>query len=207
AYAADARALWQAIGEAAPAGTRWVIDSSKTAYGAASRPLTFASAAGAEVFFVHLVRDPRGVADSYARKGLNRTHDARPGLRSRVPASALRAVVGWAYAQRCAERVARHLGPGRATRLRYEDLATRPADVVRRLGEWTGLGLEGVLGALARGAPVPVTGHQIAGNRLRRLEATVIRPATDAPSPLGPAASLALRAFAGGLLERYGYSR
>jgi len=66
------RAVLEQVGEK----TRFLVDSSKTAYGHANRPTVFHRHLGLDVRVIHLVRDIRGVACSM-KKGLNRNLEQR----------------------------------------------------------------------------------------------------------------------------------
>ncbi|MGW4957742.1 sulfotransferase [Nonomuraea sp. NPDC004186] len=109
------------------AGAPVVIDSSKHASLACCLV-----AAGVDVRIVHVVRDPRAVAHSWART-VRRPEDGRPMTRWRPAHTA----VHWT-----AQNAALELLPGRGarvTRVRYEDLLAAPGPTLSSLA--LGLGL------------------------------------------------------------------
>ena len=179
--------VYHAVAE--QAGARVIVDTSKIPGEAALLP----HLDGISPWFVHLIRDPRAVADSW-----------------RLPkqyVSAMPASTSTAYwtGFNLASRALTRRYPERSLLLRYEDFITDP---------------EGTIGALLRlcgGDPAtnPVRGrtvmlhanHTVTGNPDRFASgATVIRDRDDRwRSGLSPAARLTCAALAWPLSGRYGY--
>jgi hypothetical protein len=118
AYRRALSQLYRALERAAEA--RVIVDSSKwPPHSAAAASLT-----SVESYFIHLVRDPRGVA--YSRQGSRAMRgDAHTG----GPARTLQvAFDGWSWMKVniAAEAVCHKVGRGRFLRLRYEDFVTSP---------------------------------------------------------------------------------
>ena len=107
-YLSASANLYRAIAEVTRA--RMVVDTSKRSGDAAALSLT----PGIDAFFVHLVRDPRAVAHSWARRP-----DGGHG-----PVATAR---DWMVFNWLDERVRRGAGKGRSMRLRYEALMAAPA--------------------------------------------------------------------------------
>ncbi|HEX4817066.1 MAG TPA: sulfotransferase [Nonomuraea sp.] len=113
------------------AGAPVVIDSSKHASLACCL-----AAAGVDVHVVHVVRDPRAVARSWARAVL-RPEDGRPMTRW----SPVRTAVHWTAQNAALELLARR--GTRVTMVRYEDLVAEPGPVLAGLARELGLGAAG----------------------------------------------------------------
>ena len=186
------------------AGARVVVDSSKWPADGAMAEF----AAGVEPWFVHLVRDPRGVVHSRQRARERRQdtgHHPRPVLAGLRPLWLAYDASGWAALELTARHAPWRPAPPRWIDLAYEDLVRRPERTLELLLEQ--LGEEG--GALPFVAPGVVRlapNHAVAGNRNRldsgdvavtadetwreglrpweqRLVWTLTRPARRAPGP------------------------
>lgn len=97
-----------------------------------------AAAMPMDVYLLHLVRDPRGVAHSLARQRRERAGGA-PGLGSlSYLAAAARAALDWTLRNAYAEAKLRRSSARRYTRLRFEDLTREPRATVARLLEFVG---------------------------------------------------------------------
>ncbi|MGH2925477.1 MAG: sulfotransferase family protein [Solirubrobacterales bacterium] len=118
--------LYRAVGRAADA--RVVVDSSKQppeGYLASWNPAV-------DLYAVHLVRDPRAVANSFSKHTENPQPDSVYRFRSHPSATAIR----WDIRQALSEALlARRLGD-RYMRLRYEDLVSDPAGAVRSIARF-----------------------------------------------------------------------
>lgn len=181
-------------------GASVVVDSSKSARGAARRAQALSDAA-LDVRFVHLLRSPYAVAASYRQTGSNRAVEGNAREhRGRVA----RAVVGWSMAN---DRAARDAGSGRwpAVRVAYEDLVRDPDAVVGRIAAALDLG--------APGGPVPdrfddARGHAVAGNRMRRGDEVVFtrRVVPIVPAGFSRRDQLTVRAVLGAARTDHGYS-
>ena len=116
-------------------GATVLVDSSKLPPGM----LTLRLVPNTDICVVHVVRDPRAVASSELR-----TMRRPPDRAGAVPPgrSPLRSAVMWQGANLAVRWSARKVGP--YARLRYEDLVSRPTQMIGALGEFVGLepGLE-----------------------------------------------------------------
>lgn len=142
---------------AAVSGADVVVDSSKHA----SLAYALHHAADLDLRVLHLVRDSRAVAHSWAKQV------RRPEVRdaeSYMPRfSPLRTSLLYTVQNAAFDRLARRRP---VTRLRYEDLATDPAATIRAVRALAGLPDDaGATGVLA-GEPVRAA-HTVAGNPLR----------------------------------------
>ncbi len=123
--------LYRAIGDQAGAGV--VVDASKWS----AQGLALAKAAELDVRVLHLVRDVRGVAYSWARSGVARPHAAGVGsARASMDTHPVaRSALSWSACQAQAEAVG-HVVP-HYSRVRYEDFVAEPVrtmqDTLRRL--------------------------------------------------------------------------
>jgi len=175
------RLLFEAVEAAAPAGARILIDSSKTAWKAAFRPITLSRVAGLDVVMIHLVRDGRGCMWSNLR-GSNRRLEV--GEDARIRFAAIRTALSWFLANLAAllGRVA--LGPKRYLMVRYEDLVEAPAETLSRIGTYLGVDLSEEVDRLAREESVSHA-HQITGNRMRSEQRLTLRLDDEWKSNLG----------------------
>lgn len=130
------RTIYDAI--AAASGRSFIVESSKRT----SRFERLVEA-GFDVRPVHILREPHGVVASHLRKGRD----------WQAPC--------WSYS-RHAIRTHRLLADRDHMRIRYEALATRPEETIRRTMEWLGLDFEPEQLRFRRAAH-----HQLAGNRMR----------------------------------------
>lgn len=123
--------LYRAVARAADA--RVIVDSSKWPPHAGAT----VSLPGVESYFIHLVRDSRGVA--YSRQSSRAVRADAGGERAVGGLHAARDGWGWMKINLAAEAVCRSSGRGRSLRLRYEDFARSPRatveDVVALVGE------------------------------------------------------------------------
>lgn len=180
-------------------GSRYavLVDSSKTAGAYALAPFTLRRKTGSDFLLVHLVRDPRAVCWSAIKK-TERKRQTRSKL-----LTCCQAALGWVKANLACELFGR-LYPNQYVRLRYEDLARSPREILngllRRLlpgKEWR---FEAIGGHDNR--------HQLYGNRMRskQLSLAEIRE-DDAWRTSMPAAYCRLIAPLSAVLRRrYGYS-
>jgi hypothetical protein len=107
-----AQRLYRAVAEVT--GARVVVDTSKRAGEAAAAMLM----PQVDVSFVHLVRDPRAVAHSWARRSVP-GHGPVATSRDWMAFNGLDEAIGW------------RAGRGRSMRLRYEDLVADPVTSLR----------------------------------------------------------------------------
>jgi hypothetical protein len=194
--AALLRRLYDAITAAGDGAT--VIDSSKSPpYG-----LLLASSFPSQVSLVHLVRDPRGVAFSWAK------HVARPDTPGRDVEmhrlSAPEVAARWLAHNVLMEALARRVP---ASRVRYETLMDRPREELARIltdiGRPPSAGdLDFMVGSNAQLRP----NHTVMGNPMRMAVGDVPLRVDEAWRDGQPAFDrLVVTAMTLGLLLRYGY--
>jgi hypothetical protein len=195
-YLAVLRRLYSAIAEVS--GARVVVDSTK-------RPSTawlLARDPGIDLRVVHLVRDPRGVVNSWNREvALPANAGPRDHLKRRTPRLILRR---WVTVNLMIGALGRKVP---LLRLRYEDLVADPAP---RLREVLRLVDEPVtadsLAFVHDGAISTGRSHAAAGGRVRlergRLE---LRADERWREQLSPRLERTVRVVAGPLMRHYGY--
>jgi hypothetical protein len=127
AYVDLTRRLYQAV--SAIAGAKVVVDSSKLPSHAYLLKLTGA----AELFVVHLVRDPRGCAYSWQK---SKRHP-NPAIGNFPNWSPTKTALNWIYTNG-AIRNLWGSSEGRYLALRYEDFIAQPEDSVRRIMQFVG---------------------------------------------------------------------
>ena len=148
-----------------------IVDSSKTSRAAFYRPWALQRIAGYEVKMLHLVRDGRGCLWSNLKgSNLKMESGQDPSLRL----AGLRTTLHWPLANIGAHLFQLANGREKYIRIRYEDLVTRPSDVLTRLGCFLELDFQEQIQSLQEGDPIPLS-HQVAGNRLRSKEKLVLR--------------------------------
>jgi hypothetical protein len=144
-------ALYHAIHEVT--GASLVVDSSKMPAEAA----LLARRAGLETYLLHMVRDPRGVAHSWARR------TAHPDQETfMVQHTPVRSTLNWLVWNGLTELVGRQYGD-RYRRLRYEDLVADPRGKVEALLRH--VGMEPAGGPFLDSRTVRLTAnHTVSGN-------------------------------------------
>ena len=150
---------WERLYAAAAevSGARVLVDSSKHG----STALALSHSDGIDLRLVQIVRDPRGVAHSWAKEVVRpESEDGRLMPRySPARSSAL-----WLGHNLTVAAVGHHADA--YARIRYEDLIERPADVVADL--WTRLGLPGDRRLQVADRTVQLaSSHSVAGNPMR----------------------------------------
>jgi hypothetical protein len=166
-----------------------IVDTSKMTAEAALLP----HLAGVDPYFVHLVRDPRAVAQSWSRQ---------KDYAYIMPA--WKSTAYWDGFNLAAAAVARRY-PERSVLLRYEDFIADPQATIDRLLRFCGAD---PAANPVRGRTVDLhTNHTVTGNPDRFLTGpTEIRPADDSwRTGLPRAGQLTVAALAGPLMWRYGY--
>jgi UDP-N-acetylglucosamine transferase subunit ALG13 len=197
AYRAILAKLYPAIAEVT--GARVIVDSSKIATFA----MLLGQVPGLEVRTVHLVRDPRGVVNSW-RKAVQREDGGGRDAMIRygvVPAAArYLAYNGLAHGLRA-------MGPYRF--LRYEDLIDAPRDTVARLLAFAGMATPGeTLGYLRDDEVDLEPNHTVDGNPMRMSSGPVALRRDDAwRSDLSPWDRRLTMALTAPLSLAYGYGR
>ena len=171
-------------------GARVIVDTTKIPGEAALLPYLD----GVTPYYVHLVRDPRAVSQSWSRQ--KDYAYVMPSWKS---------TAYWHGFNLAAEAISRRY-PDRSMFLRYEDFTADPAGATGRLLEFCGTGREA--NPLAGGRTVELhTNHTVTGNPDRfRSGPTVIRDRDDAwRDGLGWPATLTTLALSWPLSRRYGY--
>lgn len=194
-YAEASRALYQAVAEIT--GSPVLIDTSKWA--AAPGPLGLIP--GIDAHVVHLVRDPRAVANSWARRRLQYDLDEPRQMPRFGPISSS---VSWTARNWIATRARTRLRP-RSMLLRYEDFTADPAatleHITRLLDEPRDL--SGVI--RDRTVELPPN-HTAAGNPARfRTGSVEIRPDVGWREEMSGGAKLTVTALTWPGLLRYHY--
>jgi hypothetical protein len=180
--------IYRAVAERT--GARVIVDTTKIPGEAALLP----HLDGVTPYYVHLVRDPRAVAQSWSR----------PKDYAYVM-PAWKSTGYWHGFNRAAEAIARRY-PDRSMFLRYEDFTAEPAGTIGRLLEFCGAGQEP--NPLRGGRTVELhTNHTVTGNPDRfRSGPTVIRDRDDAwREELPLSARLVTELLSWPLAGRYGY--
>ena len=185
-YLDAGRRLYGAVAEVT--GARVIVDTSKRAGDAAALLLM----TEVEPFFVHLVRDPRAVAQSWARRpegGIGPVATARDWTAFNLLDEALRA----------------RAGRDRSMRLRYEDLVAGPAWSLRSVARLAG---EEPATLPLRADHVALLGvnHGVMGNPSRFVTGEVpLRQDDEWKRALSGTGRWTVTALTLPLLPRYGY--
>ena len=172
----------------------WIIDSSKTTGNVANRPRVLREL-GYRVEVLHLVRDPRGGAASMLR-GCNLRLEA--GEDPRIRLATTRSTVSWYSANIFAERSS----PGLV--VRYEDFVENPGDTLKAVGNWLGVSLSSIVPQVLAGEIPRI--HQLAGNRMKRLETVKIKADDEWRKLLPWRSHMMVWALNSRLAKRYGYA-
>ena len=124
-----------------------------------------------DVYFIHVVRDGRGVVNSRLRKDHNMGLLARSGWRH--TRRVIRLSRRWARHLRDLAQLEQQLG-ARAVRITHEALCADPQTTLRPVGECLGLDFTEIGAALASGQPFRPLPHLIRGNANLRLDTNVV---------------------------------
>ncbi|ASW57584.1 hypothetical protein CIK06_10330 [Plantactinospora sp. KBS50] len=164
---------------------------------------------------VHLVRDPRGVAFSFAKRVKQPPRDGCDEMPRLAPA---RSAMYWAVqnsafglmawsCRRTAGRGADGPAPVRLCRLRYEDFVADPAAGLRTLADFAGVQPSAVeLSDLDAGRVRLDLSHSVAGNPMRFVAGDIRLRADEAwRTGLVPRQRFAVTAICAPWLARYGY--
>ena len=139
-------ALLDAISEVS--GAKLIIDSSKSTYRAAWRPVLLSGISGVEICFLHLVRRCGGVYRSVQR-GSNRAMENNKEASQKLPL--LRVLFGWTIANLVASRCSAALQSD--NRLRYEELESDAQPIIEQFRDVS--------------AESKLECHSFGGNRMR----------------------------------------
>lgn len=186
-------------GFAAASGSRVVIDSSKHL----STAFVLRHVPGIDLRVVHLVRDSRGVANSWTREVV------RPESAGETYMPRYRPVhvgVRW-LGHNAGLHVLGGLGVG-VTRITYEALVAYPESTLTRLANRLGLDAAAVGDIVAGGTVDLVTDHTVAGNPMRfRVGPTPLRLDDRWRRELRPRDRRIVHLTTWPLLRAYGYHR
>ena len=192
---AERALLYRAIGHLT--GANWIVDGGKEPiFGA-----LMARADAGAVATVHLVRDPRGVAYSWQKLIPS---DSEPGDMPRK--APLKTAVDWVLQNLLVQLGLQRLGTV-YVRVRYEDLASRPEDVLGQISLATGLT---ITATAAHGIVIPAGSehHLVAGNPgVRRTVASGLQLRADEAwrTRLPLREQRVVTAVCGALMTAYGY--
>jgi hypothetical protein len=138
-----------------------------------------------DVRVVHLVRDPRGVAASTARRGGSAVHAARV----------------WVADQQVIDRTLRNRPGVPSLTLRYEDLCLQPLEALAKFWSLCGVEPSAVSPAVTPGE------HHVLGNSMRLKPGAPVRLDDAWRSSLAPDVEAAVWGIAGPAGTRLGYER
>lgn len=184
-------ALYQAI--ANQTGAKVIIDSSKL-----PAPAVLLSAIPeVEPYFMHMVRDPRGVLFSRQRRRMQGRGKFNPAL---LAVDALRCARDNLYS----EAILRRFGVERRLFVSYEGFVTKPRETIEAIGELVGMPVDSL--PLADHVARLQIKHTVRANPNRVRSGEVeIRHDTDWQKALGTRDRLLANLLAAPLLLRYGY--
>jgi len=150
-------------------GKRIIVDSSKNPL----RAYSLSDMDGVDTYFIHLVRDGRGVVYSLL-KGFQK--DPKKGLQKDLkPKPVYQTAVLWVIINTFAKLLNQGKTGEHYILLRYEDLSTSFDLEMNRLEEFLGLDYTGIIN-LIKGDKELEIGHLIAGNRLRMSKTVSLKP-------------------------------
>ncbi len=189
-------ALFQSI--AAVSSKRIIVDSSKNPL----RALALSRIPGIDLRIVHLVRDPRGVANSL-KKALAK--DPQVGVQRDLKAKPLaRTAAFWNIVNWESDYVARRMARGSVIRLRYEDLVFDVAAALEEISRLASIDLTSVAESI-RSGEAATPGHMVAGNRLRMSGQVRLEPDLSWVRQLTKNEQRLVAWLTGLLRSRYGY--
>lgn len=179
-------------------GARVIVDSSKNA----TLALLLGLAPSLEVFYVHLVRDPRNVAISESN---HRSWEGLPATEYPPARSAFKSASNWAASNAVADLWLRRQLRPRWLLVRYEDLIASPKAIMDRIGQLTGEPIES--GITRAGSRIMLaSNHAIAGNPSRfSAGETTLYAQPPARRDLSRRSLQITNAITAGLRGRYSY--
>ncbi|MEO1623573.1 MAG: sulfotransferase [Bacteroidota bacterium] len=180
---------------AAPPGTHYLTDASKTTYGTATRPWRLRSTF--DLFLLHLVRNGEHCLNS----NLHRKYANASPWKRRWKASLQG--LHWTMAHLSALRFGRQ-HPHRYHKIHYEHLMENPKDALQSVLQWLELEPTLLLDILEKNANIPL-GHQLSGNAIRFQENLQIDPSIRRPIRLREAEVRTFRFTAGPMMRYLGY--
>lgn len=174
-----------------------VVDSSKSP----TYALALDRIPGIDLRVVHLVRDPRATAHSWLRKKVQLDDHEVRYMHSHGP---IGSSVTWDVYNVAIEAVAAR-GQRRYLRVRYEDFAARPREVVERIANFAGFKGRGLPFVAADTVELDVN-HTVSGNPSRFQSGAVrLRPDMEWQSGLSRTRQALVTSITLPLLPRYGY--
>ena len=178
-----------------------MVDSSKTAWGAARVPFRLWRNLGKDFLLVHVVRDPRGVCWSTMRtpwKPEKSSWDPGP------TAKCLRTAVGWITANLACEAFGQ-LHPRNYVRIRYEDLINEPRKPIATILERVSLTAPADLSP----SKAADNRHQLYGNamRFRSLSLSDLKEDVAWKTAMPAVYRPLIKGLCWPLYWRYGYGR
>jgi hypothetical protein len=188
-------------GIAAQSGARVVVDASK----GASFAMAVSRGDGVDLRMIHLVRDARGVAFSWAKSNVTRPHGDGPRA-TMHRFNPLETAGRWAILQ--AEIAASRRYMQESVLLRYEDLVARPAEQIVRCVQALGLPIDPSKDLdFINGRTVDLAqSHGLSGNPSRfRSGPQELRADEQWRTDMARWERLSTTAIAAGSLARYGY--
>ncbi len=192
------QSMYEAI--ASVSGKKVIIDSSKNPI----RAFSLSKIPEIDLFAIHLVRDGRGVAWSYAKSF---EKDAKGGVQKKIAAiPAWRTAFSWLLVNILSEILVGWVPGDKFLRIRYEDFVEKPGEILKKIGEFIGVDYRGVSKKNQDGEEVPV-GHMIAGNRVRMVGVIRLKPDYGWKESLSDQDRDIFWYIAGWLARRYGYQR
>lgn len=175
-----------------------VVDSSKLP----GRALALARLPGIDLRVIHVVRDGRGVAWSLLKRY---QREVKSGLQKEIKSkSVLRTALRWSIVNIATELLSKKLGAQKLMRVRYEDFATSPAEILREIGTFLDLDLSEAGATLQSGQSINPR-HQLAGNKLR-MNASILLSKDEAwRTQMPDRQQISFWRMSSWLLRRYGY--
>lgn len=193
AYARIVSDLYRSFAEASRA--QIVVDSSKHP----GDPALLAHAGDADLFCLHVVRDPRGSVFSKHKR------NARGGVSQAHMLSTIYATGAWLTRHLTSDAIQRLYGDSRSMLVRFEDFVREPTATLRAVRDL--VGSETQVPELRSGETLHLaTSHPPAGNGNFASTEVVIRSEEEWRSALNPIDRIAATAVALPALSRYGYS-
>lgn len=175
-----------------------IVDSSKLP----GRAMALSAVPGIDLRVIHVVRDGRGVAWSLLRPY---KRDVKSGLQKEIrPKSVFRTALRWSIINIAAEVLSRNLAAQKFMRVRYEDFATNPAEILRQIGTFLNIDLSQAGAALQELQSIS-PGHQLAGNRLRMNASISLSKDESWRSQMPARQQVLFWRLSSWLLKRYGY--
>lgn len=181
-------------------GGRCIIDSSKYP----AEAFLLSGLTGVEVRYIHLVRDPRGVAFSWQRRKKRPEIHWRRALMPRYPVAVT--AVAWRVYNRLFEWIGAK-SPEAYLRVQYEEMITEPERVMRRIALFVGFNCDS-RNYISDGKINFTTNHSVSGNPIRfKTGAVTLRNDDVWREKMRWWKRMLVSMLAGGMMNRYGYSR